>query len=305
MLPPGRPSAFSSSFADSPPALYTPEVLSWLLDLVDSSSPHLTTDTMEDIETNAIHESPRAGEVVVDSLGIGEGLALDPNDNTHDRRRRKKRVLYVAGASVAIVLGIAAGIGIAVSNKSSNRESSDLAATQPANTASSAGDEQEIVDAISFEGTSTLPEEEGPGFESSEGQKLEFAIDDPTFDTVVDLGYEYEPEDIAYGPREEGGMPSPHTPDTKVEVDSDEFDKELADFDGPLSEFIVTSELSRITVSSNNQCTNPDEGFVRMDIITDDYPWENRWEMVNPDGEVEAFGPPGRRETDSQSDDLI
>ncbi|EJK67095.1 hypothetical protein THAOC_11914 [Thalassiosira oceanica] len=281
---------------------------------------------MDDIETNnAVHERlPRAGEVG-DPLGIDEGLAQDPHDNTHGRRR-KKRALYAAGASAAIVLGIAAGIGIAVSNRPASRESSDLAATHPASTASSAGDgdEQEIVDATSIDvdvdGSSILLGE-GPVLESSEEpdelEGYEFvslenaahsssgeienhygeptvAIDDPTFDTVVDVGYEYEPEDIAYGPREEGGMSSSHTPGTKVEVDSDEFDMELADFDGPLSEFIVTSDLSRITVSSNSQCTNPDEGFIRMDITTDDYPWENRWEMVNPDGEVEAFGPPGK-----------
>ena len=277
---------------------------------------------MDDIETNAVHERlPRAE--VGDSLGLdGEGPAHDPHDNTHGRRRRK-RALYT-GASVAIVLGIAAGIGIAVSNKPASRGSSDLTAPQPA------GDEQEIVDASSFgvDVSSTLPEVEVPGLESTE-KPDEFAgghevgslenavhssspgeieedndgtavvIDDPTFDTVVDVGYEYEPEDIAYGPREDGGMSS-----DKVKVDGDEFDTVLADFDGPLSEFIVTSELSRITVSSNSQCTNPDEGFVRMDITTDDYPWENRWEMVNPDGEVEAFGPPGRRETGFPSDTI-
>ena len=72
----------------------------------------------------------------------------------------------------------------------------------------------------------------------------------------------------------------------------------LAEFDGPLADFIATGDVARISVSANNQCTNANEGLWYMQFNTDKYPWENAWTLKDSNGKVVMSGPPEGRNYD-------
>jgi hypothetical protein len=76
----------------------------------------------------------------------------------------------------------------------------------------------------------------------------------------------------------------------KVPVDSE--DVEIAKFDGPLTDFIVTPEISRISKATNGKCANATEGLWQMKFVTDNYAWENKWEFRDEDGNLVMSGPP-------------
>ncbi|KAL3762874.1 hypothetical protein ACHAWU_001021 [Discostella pseudostelligera] len=122
---------------------------------------------------------------------------------------------------------------------------------------------------------------------------------------VVDPEY---PEDIIYvagsGPREPemdesaaAAVDAEHenNVDTseKVPVNDEETSSGLTEFQGPLTDFIVAGDIARISVASNNQCTNADEGLLYIELKTDKYPWENSWSLKDDQGKVILSGPPG------------
>ena len=75
-------------------------------------------------------------------------------------------------------------------------------------------------------------------------------------------------------------------------VPVDDEDIEITAFDGPLTDFIVTPDISRISKAVNGKCTNSNEGLWYFQLNTDKYPWENRWEFRNAQGTVVMSGPP-------------
>ena len=95
---------------------------------------------------------------------------------------------------------------------------------------------------------------------------------------VVDPEY---PEDIIYevgsGPREpemeEAAVEVEHEDNVntseKVPVNDEETSSGLTEFQGPLTDFIVTGDIARISVASNDQCANADEGLLYIELKTD------------------------------------
>lgn len=72
----------------------------------------------------------------------------------------------------------------------------------------------------------------------------------------------------------------------------------LVEFNGPLTDFIATGDVARISVSANNECTNANEGLWYMQFNTDKYPWENNWTLKDSQGKVVMSGPPEGRNYD-------
>jgi hypothetical protein len=75
-------------------------------------------------------------------------------------------------------------------------------------------------------------------------------------------------------------------------VPVDDEDIEITAFDGPITDFIVTPDISRISKAVNGMCTNSNEGVWYLQLNTDKYPWENSWEFRNAQGTVVMSGPP-------------
>ncbi|KAL7432021.1 hypothetical protein ACHAXH_001649 [Discostella pseudostelligera] len=72
----------------------------------------------------------------------------------------------------------------------------------------------------------------------------------------------------------------------------------LAEFNGPLTDFIVTGDLARVSVSRSDECTKANEGLWFMQFDTDKYPWENSWTLKDAQGKVVMSGPPQGRNYD-------
>lgn len=134
------------------------------------------------------------------------------------------------------------------------------------------------------------------------GEPSVSANGDKNLDTVVQVFDPEYPEDIIYelgsGPRE----PDMDTTDSvhengisseKVPVNDEEASNGLTEFQGPLTDFIVTGDISRISVASNDQCANANEGLLYIELKTDKYPWENAWTLKDDQGAVILSGPPG------------
>ncbi|KAL3762843.1 hypothetical protein ACHAWU_000990 [Discostella pseudostelligera] len=81
-------------------------------------------------------------------------------------------------------------------------------------------------------------------------------------------------------------------------ADASAADENLAEFNGPLTDFIVTNDLSRISVTRSDECTKPNEGLWFMQFDTDKYPWENSWTLKDAQGKVVMSGPPQGRNYD-------
>ncbi len=139
--------------------------------------------------------------------------------------------------------------------------------------------------------------------EDKDEDSLVVASGDGNLDTVVQVFDPEYPEDIIYelgsGPREPEDMDTSDAvhenviASEKVPVNDEEISSGLTEFQGPLTDFIVTGDISRISVASNDQCANADEGLLYIELKTDKYPWENAWTLKDDQGEVILSGPPG------------
>jgi len=139
--------------------------------------------------------------------------------------------------------------------------------------------------------------------ETPQEAPAEGVVDDETLDIIIDVSYSAEhPEDVildsGYEQREpdkeeeEDEIPPEIAEADKVEINSEDMPMEPAEFDGPVTDFIVTPDVSRITVTTSSTCPNANEGLWKMTLETDNYPWETYWELRNNQGTVVAFGPP-------------
>jgi len=227
--------------------------------------------------------------------------------------RRKK----VVAAVVSIVLVAAIAVGVVVSIKP-NKPSADGATVRTNQDVIDAQDEidtepsGESVDEPDDE-PAELPWEEKPAEDvetpaedvETPAEVIETpaeAVDDEALDIIIDVGYEAEyPEDTILDsgfeqrePEEEDIEPPELTFAEKVPINSDDMSIELADFKGPITDFIVTPDVSRIVTTSARTC--PDQGGLwKMTLQTDNYPWETYWSLVDQQGQVVASGPPSGR----------
>ena len=66
---------------------------------------------------------------------------------------------------------------------------------------------------------------------------------------------------------------------------------------GNISDFIVASTVLRAPRTSSSAAGCPvGEGLWILELVTDDYPWETKWELYNGENDiVVAFGPPEGR----------
>lgn len=229
--------------------------------------------------------------------------------------RRKKTVAAVV-VGVVLVVAIAVGVAVSVGGSSNSKSTAETnqagVSTQNDNqdiivVANDPAEADESSAAVDIETPQQQQEEEGEEVEG-EGE----APADPngeSLDIIVDASHSVEfPEDLIY----DGGYAQRDPEEDellyddidkedltanveKVEFNSEDTALALAQFEGPVTDFIVTSDLSRFTISSNGLCPNPNESIWRMNLITDNYPWEQKWRMTNRKGEIVAAGPPDKR----------
>lgn len=238
-----------------------------------------------------------------------EGVSSYAIENERPRSffsRRKKAFAAVVG----IVLVVAIAVGVAVSVGGSNpaepdqaaggvtQNNQDIVANAPSEesstaTATVAVDDSELQEP-SANADSAAPQEE-------EEEEEAIDIDDESLDIILDVSHSAEyPDDLIYDEGYEQRDPEENevinSEDAlsieKVEFNSEDMSVELAQFDGPITDFIVTPDLSRFSISATGVCPNPNESVWKMAFTTDNYPWEDLWQMVNGKGEVIAAGPP-------------
>ena len=118
-------------------------------------------------------------------------------------------------------------------------------------------------------------------------------------DIVLVRGYDEDfPDDIIYDQGYQAAesleveITEPEMSETSGEIlDEVIVEVQAADFESTLSNFIVSS--SRISKALDGHCTNPGEGLFYLQLNTDNYPWENRWEFKDStSGAVLMAGPP-------------
>lgn len=215
--------------------------------------------------------------------------------------RRKKTVAAVV--SIVVVAAVGVGVAVAVSAKPNNP-------TAPEQATGASQSYQDVIDPSKDEYSVSAHDETPQAVAVPQDQELEViaegVIDDYRYDEsqdvfyemgydaahpddiIIDAGYaQREPEEIEMDYREEGATPS----EEKVPFDSEDVALAIADFEGPLSQFIVTEDMTRMSTSSNGKCQN---GKVQwwMQLTTDQYPWENSWSLEDKQGMVIAKGPP-------------
>lgn len=211
--------------------------------------------------------------------------------------RRKKTVAAV----VSIVVVAAIGVGVAVSAKpnkppepeqafgASQSDQDVVVANDPSKEESSATPHDETLQAVPQE--QELEVEAEGVIDDDESQDIiyemgyEAAYPD---DIILDAGYaQRDPEEIEMDFREEGATPV----EEKVPFNSEDVALALTEYEGPISQFIVTEDMSRISTSSNGKCQNGQAQWW-MELTTDQYPWENYWSLEDKQGKVIAKGPP-------------
>ncbi|KAL3822728.1 hypothetical protein ACHAXA_000993 [Cyclostephanos tholiformis] len=149
----------------------------------------------------------------------------------------------------------------------------------------------------------TVLEQSSDTITGSEDAQEQHGIDGEKFDINDHQVFSTEyPEDIIYDVGHASEEPEmdviemvTHENQTAIaseKVQDDGEDIETAEFDGPLTDFIVTPEVSRINKATNGQCENPNEGLWYLQFVTDKYPWENSWQFKDADGTVVMSGPP-------------
>mmetsp|Transcript_3693 Transcript_3693/g.6782 ORF Transcript_3693/g.6782 Transcript_3693/m.6782 type:complete len:565 (-) Transcript_3693:415-2109(-) len=79
----------------------------------------------------------------------------------------------------------------------------------------------------------------------------------------------------------------------KIKVDPESSEAEpISDFVGPLTDFIVTNpNVIRQSQFGAKECPQG-EGLWNLVLITDNYPWETSWELLDADDALMASGPP-------------
>ena len=202
--------------------------------------------------------------------------------------RRRKTVLAVV--SVLLVVAISVAVGLSANNPSESTSAEQGAAMQ--------NDQDTVVvaDEPSDESSAGPPEEqEELDDEDEEEASLDTTIDldvdhdaDHPEDVINDVGYEQEPEFLDI----DGTVHE--TTEEKVPFNSEDFAIEISDFEGPITDFIVPTELARISFTTSAGC-KPNEGLWRLDATMDDYPWESLWELRDNQGNTLAKGPPEGR----------
>jgi hypothetical protein len=178
---------------------------------------------------------------------------------------RKKAVATVC--SIVLMAAIATGVALlARPNQQTALEQSSVAATD-----NGGPQDQQVIDDEDFD----IIDDQGFGADYSE-------------EIIHDESQEQREPEMDLGDAGDGISIAPE----KVPVDAEEI--EIAEFDGPLTDFIVTS-VSRIDVPTDNKCTDPSEGLWTMELSTDSYPWETGYTVKDEKGEVVLAGPPEGR----------
>lgn len=78
----------------------------------------------------------------------------------------------------------------------------------------------------------------------------------------------------------------------KIKVDPSAESDPITTFTGDITEFIVTNEIVRQAMFGAQECP-AGEGLWNLVLVTDDYPWETKWELHRKNNaNVLAFGPP-------------
>lgn len=241
--------------------------------------------------------------------GIGESSSsAAPMDEPQERPRVSTRKKIMA-AAVTIAVVVAVGIGVALSTGGGGSPATEQAGamqnTDNQGVVIDLGDETSAAEpepAITQPADEELFAEETPADESNtelpsnetpEGEQAAAAtLDDETLGVILDAGKSAEP------PIYSGGIDRPvlestvhETTEAKVPFNSEDFSVDALEYQGPTSDFIST-DLARI-VTTSSTCADPSQqGMWRMDLTTDQYPWETYWNMTNSIGDVVAFGPP-------------
>lgn len=249
----------------------------------------------EELESSAIGERPRSSFL----------------------SRRKKTIAVVV--SVVLVVGIAVGVALAVTPSNTVSQSNqdvgvvndpleespgnqDVGiANDPLEESPAADSDESVADIDESVADSVKPQVE----EFFENEDVDVIIDvgqDAEYpdDIIIDVGHDAEyPDDTIYNegyyqdePEVQLFLPEEESTVEKFPLESDDEDIEIAEFDGPLSDFIV-SDLSRISnVSSKDKCLEAGQALWSLSFTTDRYPWENPWSLVDSDDNVITSGPP-------------
>jgi hypothetical protein len=194
------------------------------------------------------------------------GLAIeDPRCSFFSGRKKTVAAVF----SIVVVAAIAMGVALSVKpSQKTDLEQSSVALA----------DNETPLDGEEFD----IIEDQGFSTEYPEG-------------ITYDEGYEPRESEIAstdLGEPEDGTFVAPE----KVPINSE--DVEIAEFSGLLTDFVVTSEISRIDTPTNNKCANPSEGLWLMQLVTDNYPWETAYTVKDGEGNVVMAGPPEGRKYD-------
>jgi len=217
--------------------------------------------------------------------------------------RRKKAIAAVA--SIVLAGGIAMGVALSLNtNKQRSLDQSGVVQSPPitGDLIDDAAEESssEQLDAESVE-SSAVATESSSNNETSQvipwkgDDPVIVAHDDETQDIIIDVGYSVEyPADVILAAGYEQREPTVESV-PKFEFNSEDFSLEAAVFDGPISDFIVTPDVSRISVTTASTCPNANDGLWRMMLETDNYPWETSWELLDREDNILAFGPPAKR----------
>eukprot|EP00581_Thalassiosira_minuscula_P004934 CAMPEP_0183743034 /NCGR_PEP_ID=MMETSP0737-20130205/65009_1 /TAXON_ID=385413 /ORGANISM="Thalassiosira miniscula, Strain CCMP1093" /LENGTH=611 /DNA_ID=CAMNT_0025978637 /DNA_START=577 /DNA_END=2412 /DNA_ORIENTATION=+ len=218
--------------------------------------------------------------------GLSPPSIEEPSGSFFSRRKRA----VVAAVALVVAAGVAVGVAVAVRPK--NESSLGQAQMQAGN------------DAIREESTNESSDiSSGYVYDESADESVDdpIDVDDETKDIIMDVGSDIEfPEDLIYT---SGYEREPELEETtgeitvpvKIPFNSEDFSMETIEFDGPITDFIVTPDLARIAASSAKSCPNANEGLWKMTLETDNYPWETWWELVDNKGTVLASGPPKGR----------
>eukprot|EP00585_Thalassiosira_rotula_P008177 CAMPEP_0196141592 /NCGR_PEP_ID=MMETSP0910-20130528/9971_1 /TAXON_ID=49265 /ORGANISM="Thalassiosira rotula, Strain GSO102" /LENGTH=648 /DNA_ID=CAMNT_0041402765 /DNA_START=276 /DNA_END=2222 /DNA_ORIENTATION=+ len=238
----------------------------------------------EDIESsNAIGEEPRPaffsrrkkGIAAVASIvlagGVAMGVALSPNTDNNKQQPLDQNGLVQSPPIT--------GDLIDDSTEESSSEQLDAESVESSAVATDSLSNDETSHVIPWKGDDPVI----------------VAHDDPTQDIIFDVSHSTEyPDDVILDAGYEHREPTVESV-PKVEFNSEDFSLEAAVFDGPISDFIVTPDLSRITVNTASTCPNANEGLWKMMLVTDNYPWETSWELLDRQNNILASGPPAKR----------
>ena len=221
----------------------------------------------------------------------------------------RKRTAVLAAASLAVVVlaaaAIAAATGVAMPSARRRHSNTDTAGG-----------------GLLLEGGTSASSAEEEGRQQQQQQQHHHRVVDrgEEYDIIDDRGHgaEYRHQDDLDADYDEGRRPAASTSTTEdtaggggppvaspdkapVGVGAGgEGAMEISEFVGPLADFIVTTDMSRIDApTQSGECANPNEGVWLMELTTDDYPWETSYAVKDAEsGDVVMAGPPAGRNYD-------